>query len=211
MFRQRRSSCYSATLPHTWPVLMVVLAKLPPAAMVAVHKQQAQGVKCQPGQTASFVPPIGRVEYQCMGGRVLRQPQFYGDRSEIVILEKIADEPPRAVANQDRSGVANFLQPGRQVRRLADHSSLLGFTRTKHIADNNKPGGDAYPAGERAGAALEQTNSLNQHQACANRMLGVVFVRLRVAEIGEHPVTHVFGYKSPFRGDRVGDGTVIRA
>jgi len=74
MFRQRSSSCYSATLPHKRPVLMV-LAK-PPAAMVAVHKQQAQGVRCQPGQTASFVPPVGLAECQCMGGRVARQPQY---------------------------------------------------------------------------------------------------------------------------------------
>ena len=75
MFRQRRSSCYSATLPHKRPVLMV-LAKPAPAAMVAVHKQQAQGVRCQPGQTASFVPPVGLAECQCMGGRVARQPQY---------------------------------------------------------------------------------------------------------------------------------------
>ena len=43
----------------------------------------------------------------------------------------------------------------------------------------------------RADFVLERTNRLNQRQACAGRLDGAFLFGLRVAEVGEHAVTHV--------------------
>ena len=61
----------------------------------------------------------------------------------------------------------------------------------------------------RLSGGLQPRHGVDNAQPRANRPLGVVLVRLQVAEISEHPVAHIFGDKSVEPDDRLGDGAVI--
>ena len=57
----------------------------------------------------------------------------------------------------------------------------------------------------------QSADRLDYRQPRAHRPLGVVLMRLRVAEIDQHPVAHIFGDKPVEAADRLGDGAVIVA
>src|SRR5215210_8858800 len=57
-----------------------------------------------------------------------------GDGSQISQLEQLADQPPRALADDQRPGLGETLQAGRYVRRLADRASLLRGSGTEKVA-----------------------------------------------------------------------------
>ena len=59
--------------------------------------------------------------------------------------------------------------------------------------------------------ASEAADRLDHRQPGAHRPLGIVLMRLRIAEIDQHPVAHVFGDKAVEAADRLGDGAVIGA
>ena len=73
-------------------------------------------------------------------------------RPEILEFERAADQPPRRGSDQDRVGLRQRLQPGRQVGRLADDRLLLGRAFADQVADDHHPGGDADPC--RQGLAI---------------------------------------------------------
>jgi hypothetical protein len=58
---------------------------------------------------------------------------------------------------------------------------------------------------------LEPPNGVNESKAGPHRLLGVVLVRLRVAEVHQHPIAHVIGDEAVEAGDRIGDAAVIGA
>ena len=60
----------------------------------------------------------------------------------------------------------------------------------------------------RAGKSADR---LDHRQPGAHRPLGIVLVRLRIAEIDQHAVAHVFGDKAVEAADGVGDSAVIGA
>jgi len=62
---------------------------------------------------------------------------------------------------------------------------------------------------ERDGFDIEAANSVDAGEASPHRPFGVVLVRLRVAEIHQHPIAHVPGDKTVGFGDYFGDGAVI--
>ena len=66
-------------------------------------------------------------------------------RPEIGELEQPADLPARALGDDERVRRGQRLQPGGEVRRLADDPALLRRTRADQIADHDEPGGDAEP------------------------------------------------------------------
>ena len=102
------------------------------------------------------------------------------------------------------------LQPGGEVRRLADDRVLLRGTLADQIADHDQPGGDADPHAQSL-SRRQSADRLDEREAGAHRPLGVVLVRLRVAEIDQHPVAHVLGDKAVEAGDRLGDRAVVGA
>src|SRR5262249_19620308 len=63
------------------------------------------------------------------------------------------------------------------------------------------------------GAALGRAawRPLRRPQPGPHRALSIMFMRLWVAEIDEHPIAHVFGYKTVEPGDRLRDALMIRA
>ena len=116
-------------------------------------------------------------------------------RPEIVELEQAADQPPGRLGDHDAARLGQRLQPGREVRRLADHRLLLRRTLADQIADHDEPGGDADPGRKRlaAGVVEPRHGRRTQREPGPHRPLGVVLVRPRPAEIGEHAVAHVLG------------------
>ena len=57
----------------------------------------------------------------------------------------------------------------------------------------------------------QSADRLDHRQPGAHRPLGIVLMRLRIAEIDQHPVAHVFGDKAVEAADRLGDGAVVVA
>ena len=106
---------------------------------------------------------------------------------------------------------AQGLQPGGEVRRLADDPALLCRTLTDQVADDDEPGSDTDPRLEFGGFDIEATDRIDGTEPGADRPLGIVLMRLRIAEINQHAVAHVLGDEAIEPGDDLGDGTVIGA
>ena len=102
------------------------------------------------------------------------------------------------------------MQPRREVRRLADDPALLRCPRADKIADDGKPGRDPDAKLEPFGA-LQAADLADERKSGAHRPLGVVLMGLRVAEISENAVAHVFGDIPAETADRLGDRAMIGA
>ena len=115
-------------------------------------------------------------------------------RRQVLAVEQIADQAPRGRADHDLARLRQLLQPGREVRRGADHRLLLGGALPDQIADHHEPGGDADPhlQGE-LGPGRQLVHRLHQVERGAHGALGILLVRLRVAEVRQHAVAHVLG------------------
>ena len=114
--------------------------------------------------------------------------------AEIPKFEQIAEKPARALGDDDHVRFGHRLQARRQVWRLADDSALLRLARSDQLADNNEAGRDADADLQgNAAACLQLRHRLDERQPRLYRAFGVMFVRLRIAEIGEHPVAHILG------------------
>ena len=100
---------------------------------------------------------------------------------------------PRAITTVP--GVGQRLQAGGEVGRLADHRLLLrrspspirSPTTTRPVAIPTRAA-SGWPAGRR-----ESGHRLDDREPGAHRPLGVVLMRLRPAEIGQHAVAHELG------------------
>ncbi len=66
-------------------------------------------------------------------------------RSEVFEIEQPADLPTGRLADDERVRRGQCLQPGGEVRGLADDPALLGSALTEQIADDGEPCGDAKP------------------------------------------------------------------
>ena len=160
-------------------------------------------------QLEFFFPPdqrgqagrVQRLEAAFRGTRPQRRPgpRRPGDalevlRPEVLKLEQIAEQPARALGDDDHVRFGDRLQPRREIRRLADDAALLRLPRSDEVADDDQPGRDPDPhAQRRARRGDELRRRLDDREPGLHGALGVVFVRLRIAEIGEHAVAHVFG------------------
>src|SRR5207237_747544 len=128
---------------------------------------------------------------------------------KIAIFEKIADQLPRLRPDHDRVGVGKSLQAGGEVRRLTHDAALLPFAGSDQIANDDLSGADADTNPQWLGL-WESPNGIDESKASAHRLLGGVLVRLRVAEINQNSVAHIFGDKAAEVRDRIGDTAVIR-
>jgi hypothetical protein len=116
----------------------------------------------------------------------------------------------RALGDDDAVRRRDTLQPGGQVRRVADDAALLSLSRAQEIADHHDPGRDPNPhVQRRAGKGLKLRRGLDDRKPSSHCALGVVLVRLRIAEIGKHSVAHVLGDDAPIALDQVRAALVI--
>jgi len=75
---------------------------------------------------------------------------------------------------------------------------LLCGTRANEVADHHQPGCDA-DTGLQLCPRLEPCHCSDQLQSCPHRPLGVVLMGLRVAEIHQDAVAHVFSHEPAAR------------
>lgn len=71
------------------------------------------------------------------------------DLAQIGALEQVADEPARRGRDHDAVGLGQGLEPGGQVRRLADHGLLPCRAAAEQVAHHHEPGRDTDPGPER--------------------------------------------------------------
>ena len=102
------------------------------------------------------------------------------------------------------------MQAGGKVRRLAHDAAFLSIAGGDQVADDDLPGanGDTYP--QRLGC-LEPPDGGNESLAGPHRLLGVILVCLRVAEVHQLPIAHVLGDKAAEAADRIGDAAMLHA
>ena len=58
---------------------------------------------------------------------------------------------------------------------------------------------------------LKPSNPLGEREAGAHRTLGIFLMRLRIAEIAQHAVAHIFGDKAAQTGDLLSDRRMVGA
>jgi hypothetical protein len=89
------------------------------------------------------------------------------------------------------------LQSRREIRRLAHYTTLLGFAGTDQIAyDDETCGNTDTDRQSAAGRSRHWPRGRHNLQTGANRSLGVVLMRPRVAEVCQNPVAHILGHES---------------
>ena len=113
--------------------------------------------------------------------------------TEVGQLEQRAHQPPGRLADDDGAGRGKGLQPGCEIRRLADHGALLRLALAHRLADHHEPGRDPDPGREPMAARLKFAHGSGESEARPHRPFGVVLMRLRPAEIGQHAVAHELG------------------
>jgi hypothetical protein len=132
--------------------------------------------------------------------------------SEVAQPEQVAQQAAGGAGEDDLSGFRQRLQACGEVGGLAYHRLLLRRAFADEIADHDKSGGNADAHGE----PLRSTGLQARHRRCyfqprPHRPLGVILMRPRIAEIGQHPVAHEFGDKAVVARDDTGNGVMIGA
>ncbi len=125
-------------------------------------------------------------------------------------LEEGADLPPRALGDDKRIRRGECLKPCGEVRCLADDTAFLRRARADQIADHREAAGDAETHPQRP-RRRQMADRVDDRKPGAHRPLGVVLVRLRIAEVDKQPIAHVLRDKVVEAGDRFGDAAVIGA
>ena len=98
-----------------------------------------------------------------------------------------------------RIGIASACRRGCEVWRLADDAPL-----------HDESSGDTDPHVQRL-LCGEPADGVDDCQPGASRTLGVVLMRLWIAEIDQHAVAHILGDKTPKAADGVGDAAMVGA
>ncbi len=109
--------------------------------------------------------------------------------AEVPQTEQILDQPARGGRDDDRPRLGQGLKAGCKIRRVADHSVFPQRALAAEIADHHQAGRDSDADCKRfCGARLQPRNRGNDIQSRPHGSLGIVFVRARIAEIGQYPV-----------------------
>ena len=124
-------------------------------------------------------------------------------RPELIELEQVAQQFPGVLGDDDAVRLGDSLQARGAIRRLADDGRLARIPRSEKIADDHDPGRDAHSHVQRSlRCGLQLRRRFRDRKPRPHRALGVVFVRLGIAEIGEHAVAHVAGDEAAVRRDQ---------
>jgi hypothetical protein len=129
---------------------------------------------------------------------------------EILDLEQHTDLSPGAVGYDQGARPGQRLQSGGEVRGLADHAPLLCGAGADQIANDDEASGDAEPHVQRL-LCGEPADRVDDRQPGAGRALGVVLMRLGIAEINEYAIAHILGDKTAKAADGIGDAAMVGA
>ena len=132
--------------------------------------------------------------------------------AEITIVKQAAQQAARIVCYHNRVRFGGPLQPCRKISRLTNDRLLLGRALTEEIADHDEARRDADTHLQRGRLArIELGHGLDQGEARAHRLFGVLLMRLRVTEIGQYAVAEILRDKAAGAGDYLGATAVIAA
>src|SRR5205823_7167485 len=106
------------------------------------------------------------------------------------------------------AGSGQALQPGGEIRSLADDRSFQRRCFADQISHDNQSGGDPDARLELKGPCVEAIDIVSQAQTRPDRLLSIVLMRSRVAKIGEHAVAHIPGDKAVELVNYFGDGSL---
>src|SRR2546423_8269599 len=132
--------------------------------------------------------------------------------AQSLVLEHPADQLVCACGNYDAAWFRQGLQPRCEVWRLTHDTALAGFAGTDKIAHNDEACGnaDAHPQTS-ARCSRHRPRGRHNLQTGTNRPLGVILMRLRVAEVGQYSVAHILGDKAIEAADRRRNVLVVLA
>src|SRR5262249_36135192 len=103
------------------------------------------------------------------------------DFAEVEILELRSRDRPCAIRDDNAAGLRERLQPGGEIRGVAENAMLLGDRAVRHVADqrearcNTDPRAQFFFRGQGG-------NGLYQSEAGLNGALCIVLVRPRIAK-----------------------------
>src|SRR5690348_5979168 len=97
-------------------------------------------------------------------------------------LEQRPDLSPGAVSNDQVAGTGQRLQTDDEIGRLADDAQLLRGARADQITNDNDSSSDANSHAQRLWCG-EPADRVDDRQPGASRALGIVLMRLGIAEI----------------------------
>ena len=128
--------------------------------------------------------------------------------AEVLQIEEIAEELSRALSDDDRVRLGDPLQTRREVRRLADNPRSCAAPDPIRSPTTTKP--VAMPTRVCSGAAgLQSAHRLDQLQSRPYCSLGIILMRLRIAEVYEDTVAHVLRHEPAEALDSLGDAFLI--
>ena len=131
------------------------------------------------------------------------------DSAEIAVFEKIAEQPASTRSDDDRLRFGQGLEPRREVRSFTDNRLLLGRAFADQVADDHQSGGDPDARLELDRLDIEAADRVDGCEPRPHRPLGIILMRLRVAEIDQHAIAHIPGDEAIEPGDDFADGAVI--
>jgi hypothetical protein len=137
-------------------------------------------------------------------------------RAETLAGEDVADETLRGGADQNGVGAGEGLQAGGEVGGVADDRLLARGAFADRLADHDQPARDADAHGEAGSAAagdsgVERRQRVEDRESGAHRALGILFLRVRVAEINQHAIAHELGDVAVEAPNRLADRLLIGA
>ena len=190
--------------------LALALPCPPPAVEQERELVLAANQRGEPGRVQGLEAALGGTLAQ-HGERAHRPGEaLQAHRSEVAVGEQVAKQAARSFGDDDGAGLGQPLQPGRQVRGLADHGALARLLVPDQIADHHASSRDPDPGGERpAGRRGDAGHDRGDGEPGPDGAFGLVLVRLGPAEVGQHPVAHVLGDVALEAGDLARDDVLV--
>ncbi len=127
-------------------------------------------------------------------------------QAQFDVVKPAARKMARARADRHRIRLGDALQPRREVGGLADDRPSFRHDFADQVADDDFPRGDAH-AHRQAGGLVSAAGTayaadgIDDREAGVHGALGIVLVRLRVAEIGHDAVAAEFRHPAVVAAD----------
>ena len=116
----------------------------------------------------------------------------------------------RIGADQHGAGISTRLEPRGQIRGFTNDRLLLCRSGTEKVSNDHQTCRNAHTGLQRDTIRiLYFAHLLNNGKSCSHRLLGIIFARLGIAEISEHPIAHVPGYHAVEPAKHFGDAGMI--
>src|SRR5262249_30004159 len=172
----------------------------------------AANQRCRVCTAQGLEPIVDRARPQHLPGLRWRGHTDRVDGSKIATAEQIADQSPRRCVDHHRVRFGKYHQPTVCSVRLTDYPPLLWLARIGRFIDYDKPGRDTDTKAQcSTDLRCQLFDSGTQPQTSLDRLLGVIFVGRRMAEMNNRDVADLFADRPVATARSVGDASPICA